>query len=125
MDEASDPQQIGIWKLEQIIRLLQKYQIDWESSSLKEHINVYLDEQWETILASEQWGLRELKTINQLCVLFQILNRTYNIEKSVQKKIKKQTSEYFNGQIAYDEELDLSMELMQFLITMLTNYWHR
>ena len=116
LDEASDPQQIGIWKLEQIIRLLQKYQIDWESSSLKEHINVYLDEQWETILASEQWGLRELKTINQLCVLFQILNRTYNIEKSVQKKIKKQTSEYFNGQIAYDEELDLSMELMQFLI---------
>lgn len=56
LDEASDPQQIGIWKLEQIIRLLQKYQIDWESSSLKEHINVYLDEQWETILASEQWG---------------------------------------------------------------------
>ena len=40
LDEASDPQQIGIWKLEQIIRLLQKYQIDWESSSLKEHINV-------------------------------------------------------------------------------------
>lgn len=76
---------------------------------MKEHINVYLDEQWETILASEQWGLRELKTINQLCVLFQILNRTYNIEKSVQKKIKKQTSEYFNGQIAYDEELGVSI----------------
>lgn len=116
LDEASDLQQIGIWKLEQIMRLLQKYQIDWESSSLKSHINVYLDEQWETILASEQWGLRELKTVNQLYTLSQILDRPYNIEKSVQEKIKKQTLEYFNGQMAYDEEFDLSTEFMQFLI---------
>lgn len=116
LDEASDLEQIGIWKLEQIMRLLQKYQIDWENSSLKERINVYLDEQWQNILDSDQWGLRELKTINQLYTLSQILDRPYNIEKSVQEKIKKQTLEYFNGQIAYDEELDLSTELMQFLI---------
>ena len=60
--------------------------------------------------------MRELKIINQLFILSQILNETYSIELDV-PKIKEQVIKLFNTEISYEDDISISTELLKFLVT--------
>ena len=53
--------------------------------------------------------MRELKIINQLFILSQILNETYSIELDV-PKIKEQVIKLFNTEISYEDDIQVIEE---------------
>lgn len=109
-------EQFGIWRLSQLLELLQKYHIDWVNSDFGKNVEKYITEQVQLISSSEKWELRELKIINQLFILSQILNETYSIELDV-PKIKEQVIKLFNTEISYEDDISISTELLKFLVT--------
>ena len=83
---------------------------------LEKNVEKYITEQVQLISSSEKWELRELKIINQLFILSQILNETYSIELDV-PKIKEQVIKLFNTEISYEDDISISTELLKFLVT--------